>query len=71
MKKAFYYLWFAGLNRVQAIEAIQANLEVDASIQELIDFMQSSKRGVISGVSRRQQDEKPVDSASESEPALV
>ncbi len=50
LKKAFFYLWFAGMNQTQAIEAIRENVEIDAYVQELIDFVQSSKRGVIGSV---------------------
>lgn len=46
LKKAFFYLWFSGLNQSQAIEAIRANLEMNPYIQELLDFVLSSKRGI-------------------------
>jgi UDP-N-acetylglucosamine acyltransferase len=45
IKRAFMYLWFSGLNQTQAIEAIREKLEIDANIQELLDFIGSSKRG--------------------------
>lgn len=46
LKKAFFYLWFSGLNQSQAIEAIRENLEADVYVQELIDFILASKRGI-------------------------
>lgn len=46
LKKAFYYLWFAGLSQAQAIQAIRDNLETDEYIEELITFVTSAKRGI-------------------------
>lgn len=46
LKKAFYYLFFSGLNQTQAIEAIRQNLEIDNHVQELLDFVATSKRGI-------------------------
>lgn len=46
LKKAFFYLWFSGLNQTQAIEAIQENLDVNSHIEELLEFVRSSKRGI-------------------------
>ncbi len=46
IKQAFHYLWFSKLNTQQAIEAIRANVEVDENVEELIQFVQSSKRGI-------------------------
>ena len=46
LKKAFNLLFFSGMNYKQAIETIQAEIEVDPAVQELIDFVQSSNRGI-------------------------
>lgn len=46
IKKAYHYLWFAGLNQQQAIEEIRRNVEVDANVEELIGFVQTSRRGI-------------------------
>lgn len=46
LKKAFQRLFFSGMNYKQAIEIIQAEIEVDAAVQELIDFVQNSSRGI-------------------------
>jgi len=46
MKKAYHLLFFSGLNFNQAIEAIQANLEIDDAVTELIQFVQNSSRGI-------------------------
>lgn len=45
LKRAFIYLWFSDLNLSQAIEAIHHNLEVDEYIEELLEFIHTSKRG--------------------------
>ncbi len=48
LKKAFFYLWFSGLNQTHAIQAIRDNLEMDHYLEELLDFVLSSKRGICS-----------------------
>lgn len=46
IKKAFQLLWFSGLNHKQALEAIRNEVEMDDSVQELVSFVENSKRGV-------------------------
>lgn len=48
MKKAFHLLFFSGMNYKQAIETIQAEAEMkaDPAVQELIEFVQTSSRGI-------------------------
>ena len=49
LQTAFRLLTRAGLNTTQAIERIQAELERIPEINELIEFIASSQRGVIKG----------------------
>jgi UDP-N-acetylglucosamine acyltransferase len=46
LKKAFQLLFFSGMNYKQAIETIQAEIESDPAVNELVEFIQSSSRGV-------------------------
>jgi UDP-N-acetylglucosamine acyltransferase len=46
LKKAFTLLFFSGMNFKQAIETIQAELESDPALDELISFIQNSSRGI-------------------------
>ncbi len=46
IKKAFYYLWFSGLNQAHAIEAVRENMEINPYIEELLNFVSTSKRGI-------------------------
>jgi UDP-N-acetylglucosamine acyltransferase len=46
LKKAFQLLFFSDMNYSQAIEAIKAEIEMDAAVTELIDFVQNSSRGI-------------------------
>lgn len=46
IRKAFYYLFFAGLNQAQGLQAIQENIAPDPYIDQLIAFVLSSKRGI-------------------------
>lgn len=46
LKRAFNLLWFSGLNTTQAIEAVQAELGSDPYVDELVDFVLHSKRGI-------------------------
>jgi len=47
LKKAFNYLWFSDFNTNQAIEKIKEELPSNKYIENLIEFMTTSKRGVI------------------------
>jgi UDP-N-acetylglucosamine acyltransferase len=49
LQTAFRLLTRAGLNTTQAIERIHAELPETPELRELIDFIQSSERGVIKG----------------------
>jgi UDP-N-acetylglucosamine acyltransferase len=46
IKKAFFHFWFSDLNYSQAIETIRETIPADDYVQELIDFVLSSKRGI-------------------------
>ena len=46
LKKAFNLIWFSDLNTHQAIEKIREELPTNKYIENLIDFMLTSKRGV-------------------------
>lgn len=46
LKRAFFYLWFSGMNRSRAIETIENNLIMDEYLTELIEFVKTSKRGI-------------------------
>lgn len=46
IKKAFNYLWFSDLNTQHAIEKIREELPANKYIDNLIEFMQTGKRGV-------------------------
>lgn len=46
IKKAFNYLWFSDLNTNHAIEKIKEELPSNKYIDNLIEFMTTSKRGV-------------------------
>ena len=47
LNKAFRLLTRAGLNTSQAIERIQAEVPACAEVEELIEFIRASERGVI------------------------
>jgi len=47
LKKAFNFLWYSKLNTNQAIEKIREELPSNKYIDNLIEFMLSSKRGVV------------------------
>ncbi len=65
LKKAFFYLWFSGMTQTHAIEAIRENLMIDSYIEELISFIQSSKRGI----GYKREASSPESTESEGEPA--
>ena len=46
IKKAFNYLWYSELNTQQAIDKIREELPSNKYIDNLINFMQTGKRGV-------------------------
>ena len=46
LKAAYKTLWFSGLNQAEAITQVLANYPDDPNIAELIDFIQTSKRGI-------------------------
>ncbi len=46
LKKAFNYIWYSELNTKQAIEKIQEELPANKYTEHLINFIQTSKRGV-------------------------
>lgn len=46
LKKAFNYLWFSSLNTKNAIEKIKEELPSNKYLENLIEFMTTSKRGV-------------------------
>jgi UDP-N-acetylglucosamine acyltransferase len=47
--KAYYILYQSNLNVTQAVERIKAELEQTPEIKNILDFIASSKRGIISG----------------------
>lgn len=49
LQTAFRLLTRSGLNTTQAIERIEADLPLTSELQELIDFIRTSTRGVIKG----------------------
>lgn len=57
LKNAFKLIWFSGMNQRQGVEAVRRELEMNASIEELLAFVESSQRGI-----RRPQDEMRRDS---------
>lgn len=48
IKEAYRLLYRSGLNQSQALERIEAEIEQYDEIKELVDFIRSSKRGVVS-----------------------
>ena len=46
IKKAFNFLWFSDYNTKNAIEKIKEEIPSNKYIENLIEFIQSSKRGV-------------------------
>lgn len=49
LKNAFLILFRSGLNMQNALEQVEADLDLNDDIQELLDFIKSSKRGVCFG----------------------
>ena len=50
LKKAYQLIWRSGLRREQAVQEVKDHLDLEsnASVTRLLDFLQSSSRGVIS-----------------------
>jgi len=46
LKSAFHYIWFSGLNTRQGIEKIRREVQQNKYVEHLIEFIESSKRGV-------------------------
>jgi UDP-N-acetylglucosamine acyltransferase len=46
IKKAFSYLWFSDLNTQQAIERIGEEIKNNSYVDHLIEFMNTTRRGV-------------------------
>ena len=51
IKEAFKVLFFSGLNMGNALERVEEMLDVTDDVQELLDFIRASKRGVCFGQS--------------------
>ena len=51
LKEAFKVLFFSGLNMANALERVEQMLDVTEDVQELLDFIRASKRGVCFGQS--------------------
>jgi UDP-N-acetylglucosamine acyltransferase len=49
LKNAFLILFRSGLNMQNALEQVEAELEVTDDVRELLDFIKNSKRGVCFG----------------------
>jgi UDP-N-acetylglucosamine acyltransferase len=49
LKNAFLILFRSGLNMQNALEQVEAELEITDDVQELLDFIKNSKRGVCFG----------------------
>ena len=47
LRKAFRFLFKSGLNTTQAVEKIKAEIEQTAEIQNLLDFITNSERGLV------------------------
>lgn len=57
LKNAFKFLFFSDLNTTQAIQKVENELEKTEEVRELIDFINSSKRGIIKKISIEWEDE--------------
>lgn len=54
IKRAFKLLFFSGLIRSNALEQIEAELEINEDLIYLLDFVKSSERGLMGGVKQNQ-----------------
>lgn len=50
IKTAFNLLWFSELNTTQAVAAVRSELGSDPDIEELLKFVETSKRGIPSAI---------------------
>ncbi|MEW6456118.1 MAG: acyl-ACP--UDP-N-acetylglucosamine O-acyltransferase [Acidobacteriota bacterium] len=57
LKNTFKFLFFSDLNTTQAIQKIENELEKTEEVRELIDFINSSKRGIIKKISLEWEEE--------------
>ena len=46
LKEAFRYIYHSGLNRSQALERVENDIEPFAEVKELVAFYRNSTRGV-------------------------
>jgi UDP-N-acetylglucosamine acyltransferase len=47
LEQAFKLLFFSGLNTTQAVERIQAEVDLIPEVQEILDFLSRSSRGIV------------------------
>lgn len=47
LEKAFKLLFFSGLNTSQAVERIKSEIELIPEVQEILDFIAKSERGIV------------------------
>lgn len=71
IKKAFQLLWFSGMNQKQALEAIRNEIEMDEAVQELVSFVENSKRGIRRPHEEMRNDRDRPETAPEASDALV
>jgi UDP-N-acetylglucosamine acyltransferase len=50
--KAYHLLYQSGLNVTQAVERIKAEMQITPEVQNILDFIAKSERGIIRGGSR-------------------
>ena len=53
IKRAFKLLFFSGLSRSHALERMEAELPKDDAVGHLVEFVQSSRRGIMGGKRER------------------
>ena len=46
LKEAFRFIYHSGLNRSQALERVENDIEQIPEVKELVEFYRNSKRGV-------------------------
>jgi UDP-N-acetylglucosamine acyltransferase len=49
IQNVYRYFYQKGLNNTQAIEAVEAEMEITKEIEEILNFIKSSERGIIRG----------------------
>ncbi|MEI7475521.1 MAG: acyl-ACP--UDP-N-acetylglucosamine O-acyltransferase [bacterium] len=57
VKKAYNLIWYSGLNTKTAIEKIKEEVNMNPYVERLIDFIQTSKRGVVKLVGKQELEE--------------